>query len=67
MYTVDELVTLAERLRKLGVTKLKAGDVELEMMPEAFIPGEKQLAPEEMEQAIADARKELDEELHAAS
>lgn len=65
-YTVQELVQLAKELRSLGVTRVKAGDVEMELMP--MLQGEeKQLAPEEMEKAIKEAQEELDKELHAAS
>lgn len=65
-YTVPELIQLAKELRSLGVTRVKAGDVEMEIMPPPLEEG-KQLAPEEMEKAVREAQEELDKELHAAS
>jgi hypothetical protein len=65
-YTVDELVRLAADLKKLGVYRLKAGGVEMDFVP-PLAPSRPDPSPEDTEQAIKDARDELDRELHGAS
>lgn len=65
-YSVEDLLRLAAELKKLGVYRLKAGGVEMDFVP-PLAPSRPDPSPEDTEQAIKDARDELDRELHGAS
>lgn len=64
-YSVPELIELARELKKLGVCRLKAGDVEMELV----LPMQqgRDLAPEDQEAAMKQAADDLRRELEAAS
>lgn len=64
-YTVQELVELARELKKLGVCRLKAGEVEMELVLPVVTRAD--LSPEDQELAMKQARDDLQRELEAAS
>ncbi len=64
-YTVKELVELATELKKLGVCRLKAGEVEMELV--LPVVTQSQLSPEDEELAVKQARDDLRRELEGAA